>query len=261
MGLFDRFLSSRCPVDDATRGWVVDRYAWLLARFGRKTLRAPMVLPTPEFFPERFDGSQAPLESAMQRIATRLQVDPDTLHLELHDEANPMRELMQAGDLTGSWSGDGAAGSFHDETLGFRSHFRISISCETARHPTSAVATLAHELCHALLLGDHYLEGEEEDGEPLTDLATVFFGYGIFTANAHVQESTWQSGARSGWSTKRQGYLDYPTLGFALAYHAAQRKEPAPPWAGHLRADARKPFRQAMRCLQREQKHDERRGS
>ena len=232
MGLFDRFLSSRCPVDDATRGWVVDRYAWLLARFGRKTLRAPMVLPTPEFFPERFDGSQAPLESAMQRIATRLQVDPDTLHLELHDE-----------------------------TLGFRSHFRISVSSETARHPTSAVATLAHELCHALLLGDHYLEGEEEDGEPLTDLATVFFGYGIFTANAHVQESTWQSGARSGWSTKRQGYLDYPTLGFALAYHAAQRKEPAPPWAGHLRADARKPFRQAMRCLQREQKHDERRGS
>lgn len=259
MGLFDRFFSSRCPVDDATRGWVVDRYAWLLTRFGKKALRAPMALPTPEFFPERFDGSLAPLESAMHKIAARLQVATDTLHLELHDETNPMRELMQAGDLSGSWSGDGAAGSFHDETLGFRSHFRISVGNETARNPTGAIATLAHELCHALLLGDHYLEGEEEDLEPLTDLATVFFGYGIFTANAHVHESTWHAAARSGWRMTRQGYLDYPTLGFALAHHAAQRKEPDPPWARHLRADARQPFRQAMRCLRREQSLADRR--
>lgn len=52
---------------------------------------------------------------------------------------------------------------------------------------------------------------------------------------------------------KRQGYLDYPTLGFALAHHAAQRQEPDPLGARHLRADARKPFQQAMRCLRREQ--------
>ena len=38
-------------------------------------------------------------------------------------------------------------------------------------------------------------------------------------------------------------------------------REPDPLWARHLRADARKPFRQAMRCLRREQSLADRRGS
>jgi hypothetical protein len=36
------------------------------------------------------------------------------------------------------------------------------------------VATVAHELGHARLLGEERVTGDRPDGEPLTDLATVY---------------------------------------------------------------------------------------
>ena len=46
------------------------------------------------------------------------------------------------------------------------------------------VATQAHELCHLILLGPGLLSGDDPDMEPLTDLATVYLGMGVFAANS-----------------------------------------------------------------------------
>jgi hypothetical protein len=116
--------------------------------------------------------------------------------------------------------------------------------------PLALIATMAHELCHVLLLGAHRIDPEAEDLEQVTDLATVFFGLGVFTANATIREMHWREGRWSGWSIRGQGYLTQPLYGYALALFAWVRGEDNPAWAHHLRPDVRSPFRKGLRYLQ-----------
>ena len=62
--------------------------------------------------------------------------------------------------------------------------------------PFSIVATCAHELAHVVLLGQGRISLDAEDHEQLADLLPVFFGLGVFSANAVIRERNWV--ARSG---------------------------------------------------------------
>ena len=249
--MFNWFRSARSPVDEATRDWVAWRFQWLVDTFGPAPLQLPVVCPTVDDFPEQFDGSPAVTYSIMRRIADRIGVESAQVDLDIYEQDDGQGQLMRSAGLEGRWSSDGAAGYFVEEDAHDNARFTVAIERSVATHPSSAVATIAHELCHARLLGGRYLTGNEEDGEPLTDLATVFFGYGLFTANALVRESSWQAGGMAGWSVGRQGYLTYPILGFALATFAVARGEDRPRWMRHLRPDARAPFRQGLSYLRK----------
>jgi hypothetical protein len=56
-------------------------------------------------------------------------------------------------------------------------------------------------------LADGRIPREAPDSEPLTDLLTVFFGAGIFTANSAFQFGQWQTHSHQGWQATRLGYL------------------------------------------------------
>ena len=71
--------------------------------------------------------------------------------------------------------------------------------------PARAVAVIAHELAHVLLLGNGYLGGHEKDHEELTDLLTVFSGLGIFTANAAFQFKQWSEEMRQAGVQRKRG--------------------------------------------------------
>ena len=48
-----------CPVEDKERAWLEGRTRWLVSEFGLEKARAtPMILPTPEFFPDDYDASR-----------------------------------------------------------------------------------------------------------------------------------------------------------------------------------------------------------
>ena len=84
----------------------------------------------------------------------------------------------------------------------------------------SLIATLAHEICHPILLS--VMEpppGEPTAEEFATDLAMIFFGFGIFGANASFafQQFTDNGTGTQGWSVKRAGYLTHAEWGFGLA--------------------------------------------
>ena len=98
---------------------------------------------------------------------------------------------------------------------------------------------LVDELAHLKLLGGRHVHPDEPDNEPLTDLATVYFGLGVFTANSTVRESQWASGGWEGWSVGSQGYLPQPVIAYSLALFAMHRHERRPAWVRHLRPDAK----------------------
>jgi len=97
------------------------------------------------------------------------------------------------------------------------------------------VAVMSHELAHVLLLGGGKISRDHERMEPLTDLMTVFSGFGIFTANAAFVHT---SGTR-GWQVSRKGYLSEKEFGYALALFALRRGETKPAWTKELRKNVR----------------------
>lgn len=57
--MFDWF-KPQCPVDIAAKRWVERRLQWLSEQFGCDTFtRRAVILPTDDFFPDPFDGSEA----------------------------------------------------------------------------------------------------------------------------------------------------------------------------------------------------------
>src|SRR5215469_2201087 len=62
-------LTPRCPVADRERDWIHERMAWLRGQFGDRPLSAPVILPTSEYFPPPYSGSDADIRAVVVTVA------------------------------------------------------------------------------------------------------------------------------------------------------------------------------------------------
>jgi len=175
----------------------------------------------------------------LDRVCAYMDIEPAIVELSLYADRNPVFE--------GRWQ-QGTAGLYHPEA----GKFRVWVEVANLGDPLGLVATLAHELGHVLLLGQGRISAEEEDHEPLTDLLTVFYGMGVFTANSVIRVNHWHAGAVAGWNMKRRGYLGMREYGYAFARFARARDEDGADWSGELRLDVRSAFNDAMRFLEQD---------
>ena len=228
----------RCPVDEKGRAWIDEQFAWLTAEFGEAALRAPVVLPTVEFFPRPYTPDRAGVLDILQRVCHHVGVDPDLVELEtVENEAD--QGLNQMPFLAGTITG--AAGDWRQRA----GKTVIGLNESQLATPRVVVAVIAHELAHQRLLGENRIRTDRADGEQLTDLATVFFGLGIFNANASREFSS----SLYGWQASTLGYLDERLFGFALARYAIARAEPRPQWAKYLDTNPRAFQQQSLQFL------------
>ncbi len=226
--------SAKCPVREVERVWIEEQLGWLTGQFGDGALRGPVLTPSDEHFPGGYSGSEQDIRRVFALLCRRFGVAPDGVRLELAED----------DDLTGRVpqllrEGHRAAGQYHvgDGV--------VTVRAELGRTPVALVATLAHELGHVRLAGEGRVSPGRRDSEPLTDLATVFFGCGIFTANAALEFRT----DRTRWRAARLGYLTEPMYGYALACCARLRGEPDPPWGRYLDTNPRAYLRSGERYL------------
>jgi hypothetical protein len=240
--MFEWLFPARCPVPADRKAWLERGLNWLGGQFGaRRMLARPVVLPTPEFFPDEYDGSPRGAEAIFARVCRYMEVDRARVAFQLYDSTRgTVPRHLQEGLSTG------AAGLYQGDELG---RVVIGIDREQLREPMALIGTMAHELGHVHLLGDGRLSDDSPDHEPLTDLLTVLYGLGVFTANSVIHESNWSDGTSSGWSVGRQGYLTGPEYGYAFALLAQARGEAKPAWASHLRLDVRSALKEGLRYL------------
>jgi hypothetical protein len=109
------------------------------------------------------------------------------------------------------------------------------------------VATVAHELGHVRLLGEGRVHGGYEDHEPMTDLLTVFFGLGVFTANSAFRIDA----SSQGWRAQTRGYLNEEMFGYALALFALMRGERNPSWSRYLEGSVSTFFKNGQKYLEK----------
>jgi hypothetical protein len=137
---------------------------WLVSQFGRgRLLDGKVILPTEEFFPAPYDHSEDGARILLDQVCRYMDVDPAFVDLFFYSERQPVALNIEVVRPEG-----GTAGLYREQ------NGRTTIWLEVSRlaDPISVVATCAHELCHAHLLGGGRLSPKEEDHEPLTDLAT-----------------------------------------------------------------------------------------
>jgi HEAT repeat protein len=220
-----------CPVPPPEQLWIDRRMTWLAQTFGADRLRqAEVVLPTPEFFPGPYRGTEEHLRRVFRRVCRYMGVEPNRLDVGLFTPPHP-----DAPEAMGLYvPGPREKVLLADTQLG---------------DPVAAVATLAHELAHALLLGDNRIRRDEGDHEQVTDLLTVFLGFGVFGSNSVMREDSKTYGNWHYWRISRQGYLSERMYGYACALFAQARCEGAPAWAGHLRPNVRAVFKQSLTYL------------
>ncbi|GAA5180050.1 hypothetical protein GCM10023322_11450 [Rugosimonospora acidiphila] len=215
---------------------------WFVSQFGTRRLHGDVVLPTDDYFPGTYRGTREDIRAVLERLCTHMDIDPARVDLE-YDAAEDHTEL--AAYIPVNSRSTGAAG--HHRIRDGRSV--IGIRDDQAEHPMALVATVAHELGHVLLLGDGRISAQQEDHEPLTDLLTIFFGLGIFSANAAFDYSRTVRGAYSYARASRSGYLTEPMYGYGLARHAWLRNEADPGWARYLDTNPRAFLRRGLRYL------------
>ena len=241
----------KLPIAEEDRLWVDDGFNRLSRMLGRQRMtEAKVILPDAEHFPDQYDKNAKAAEKMFCRICDYMKVNRSLVDLEIFPDT--MAELSK---ILPYWKGshDGCAGVyFHPEDESKK--MVVAIRHSQLEDPLSLVATLAHELGHVILLGGGVMEHSVKDMEPMTDLLTVFLGFGIFNANCAARFLKWQNERQQGWSMKRLGYLPEDIYGYALARFARERNERRPEWARHLSTNVRSYFKKSAEWLEANEK-------
>jgi hypothetical protein len=86
----------KLPVSDVERAWIDDGFRRLEHLVGRRRmLDAQVVLPTPECFPDPYDGSEATVKMLFTRVCGYMHVDPRRINLEIFpDQPEQLRTIL-----------------------------------------------------------------------------------------------------------------------------------------------------------------------
>jgi len=198
--------------DEERQGWLLGRLAELIERLGPAQLVAsPILLPTDEFFPDEW----TPDGAGVWRLARRLMRYAGLEELEA---------VIRVADATEIES-DHAAALFHGIVDG---ECLYTVRVENLDDPMGLAAALSHEVAHAFRHHHGLVVDDEAEEEQLTDVTTVFLGFGVLTLNASYRYRA--AGELIGtmtvttWSHSSMGYLPPEELAFLLAVHAAVRE-------------------------------------
>lgn len=213
----------KCPVGARPKAWIELRMQWLVEQFSTRQLaQCKIILSTDEYFPDPFEPTPEAARRLLDRVCGYMGVYPADISLQIQQK-------------------DCACGPAGPCEPGV-----IRVTETQLADPTGLVATFAHELARHALEQRKLLEGEVCP-EWTTDLTTVIFGLGIFTANATISDSS----THGSCSTDKQGHLPARATAYAMALLAWLRGEERADWGRHLRSDAAEAFDASLRYLVR----------
>lgn len=234
-----------CPVTEHNRLWLENAFLMLLDFFGKENTQQRRILtPHHHDFPISYDGTDLSAYETMKIVATQMEVPFQSIALVYYNDR--IREVSTGSPFDGkiylgSLEPDqGASGLYWGRTEDGK--YEIWLNREILSDSQNLVATLAHEIAHIKLLGEKRIE---INNEPLTDLTTIIFGFGIF--NANVAFRTFKDFNSQGWSS--QGYLSQMQWGYALALFAYIRGQMSPEWIKHLTPNIKSDFLRAQRFI------------
>lgn len=242
------FWKPKPTIDADDETWQIDAWMWLLSNLGgREAMRSHSVmLPIEAHFPPSGKSGLPHVEYVFRQVAERFEVDPEGFELRLQDSdidpvLNPLAVAQNVPvDPLGTYSVDD------------KNKHLVTVAPKTLNELEGLIATLAHEICHPVLFSISIdPPGGPELEEFATDLAMVFFGFGVFGANSSFRFSQFSDAATGsqGWAVNRAGYLSQAEWGYALAVRTVLLGEDLDGFADYLSDGARAHYRKNLRYL------------
>jgi len=209
----------------AEQQWLLDELAYLVAKQGEEPFTSSTLwLPREADFPDRWDADVPSLERLLRRLLgyvgladVRVTVAPIRGETSIdHVDADGEPQLRHHG--AAAWFGgmNGKTAYF-----GCAEH-------QLANAGESLVGVLAHEVAHAYRHVHGLVRDDRDEEECLTDLTTIYLGFGVFTVNNthRFRASSVQRGARLYRQTShsRAGYLSPEAASFVFAANLLARR-------------------------------------
>ncbi|TMQ98961.1 hypothetical protein ETD83_18765 [Actinomadura soli] len=234
------------------QAWIEASLQWFVREFGMAKVSHGPVLPTRDLPPHGYSGTNEDIAALVCGMAEAMQLGVD-LTLVFFDRTAESEEAKRKAPRT--------VGHYYVED----GQTIIGLDVTDAADPEYVTAIIAHEMSHVRLLGEDRISPDRKDGERLTDLLTVFFGFGVFTTNAvmrfgevakrgftvhplgYLDDRMLNAARNDGYS--RLGYLTQREFGYAMACYAWLRHETRPAWAVHLDPGPRAYLRQGLAYL------------
>jgi hypothetical protein len=203
---------------DHDRVELLHELAELIAIRGHERFVAwPIVQPAAAFLPDRWEPTLAGVAILLRRLMLYANVDLPAELVAFNRESSehhPDAPAWFAGIENGVC--------------------RFGIDIHEISDPQRLIACLCHEIAHAYR-ALHLLEDEDRQVEErLTDLTTVYLGFGVFAANGAEQYRKSGGYGFTQWSSSSLGYLDAETLCFLLAAQLVTRRENHREYVRHL---------------------------
>lgn len=232
----------RLPIDADELEWQLATFKWLGAEFGRLG-EAPLVLPTPRWFPPTTRSGHERVEDLF--LAVKAAAGMAAWPCELRPGAGERPAKVGTALLLRHEGAQPPCGTFTVEGEDGTRSVVITYNPSLAGDTTAMIATFAHELAHYLMSTARGAPpGGWELHELHTDLAAVYLGFGLFLANSARSFSQYQSAGEMGWSSRTQGYLSEGALVTAMAIvERLAGRDPlaaAPFLKDYLRSDLRR---------------------
>src|SRR5262245_5592671 len=132
--MFGWLFGSSCPLDPFAKNWVETSLLWMRDEFGADEFYgSPIILPTPEFFPDSYDGSRKSVRVLFDRVCDYMGVEPGLIQLKfLKPAANPLFLVNDGGEAVPT------------EAAGLYEGAVIRINENEMADPMALVGTLAH---------------------------------------------------------------------------------------------------------------------
>jgi hypothetical protein len=196
---------------EAAREELLRDLAGLISSRGSATfLGSPIVEPSPRFLPDAWEDDLDSASLLLRRLMLYAGLDLDAdLHLYDREDAayHPNHIAWFAGIEEG--------------------RCRFGLDVHQLDDPQSLVAAFCHEIAHAWREHHEVVQEDRDKEEELTDLTTIYLGFGILTTNAtdRYQQSGYQEGGYAFTESRfnQAGYLSPQAMSFLFAAQLVAR--------------------------------------
>jgi hypothetical protein len=198
------------------RRWILEHLAELIhLRGAHSFLRAPLRTPDSTHFPDRWRGDAASVRRQLRRVLDYAGLADVGFHLGVHASGLPPLEeslvhCAHASDAIAWFSG------LDDDLTA-----RFGVDERQLSDPATIVGVLCHEAAHCYRARFELTYFDELQDELLTDLTTVYLGFGVLTAKTSQTRETVAGG---GVRKAMRGYLSPVAMCFALAAQVVARR-------------------------------------
>lgn len=223
----------QCPLQTDEKAWTEFRMKWFADQFGLDTMRsAEMILPSHPNLTEPFRGTDEETERLLDWLCSVLQIDRKEITLEIVSDDESAKYQPEKGQ-TG----------------------KIVLGISLLQNGQIFLARVMFHLAIHKLLHQNLLAPDRFDFVITAELLPLFFGLGIFGANAVLSEEIIPSSLRmdgnflSSLEITKHSDLPARIFGYAFSHLAWHRIESNPEWKNHLRKDAVESYNQGLKFL------------